>query len=109
MDILLYFVGPVIAVLIVNTIMSVIYKDVEKKDKGFALNYHKLTYRRRFIRALWGIPFVFIIYLVIYWLGDLMSIIGIIFLFLLLIDTCLQLCKMEKECAGSIKYVKQST
>lgn len=106
MDILLYFIGPVIAILIVNTIMSVIYKDVEKKDKGFAINYHKLTYRRRVIRALWGIPFVFIIYLVIYWLGDLTSkeytIIGVIFFFLLLIDISYNYVKWKKN----VKEVK---
>jgi hypothetical protein len=32
-NILLYSIGPMITVLIVITIMSVIYEDVEKKDK----------------------------------------------------------------------------
>jgi hypothetical protein len=65
-NILLYFIGPLIAVLIVSTISSVIYKDVEKKDKGFVLNFHRLTYRRRLIRGLWGIPLVSLIYLALY-------------------------------------------
>lgn len=90
MNILLYIIGPLIVVLIVSTISSVIYKDVEKKDKGFVLNYHKLTYRRRLIRCLWEIPLVSIIYLALYWFSDLTSneykILGFIFLFLVLLD-----------------------
>ena len=70
--------------------MSVIYKDVEKKDKGFVLVYHKLSYRRRFIRSLWGIPLISLLYLAIYWLGGLTSneykVMGIVFLLLVLLD-----------------------
>ncbi|ALX49491.1 hypothetical protein AOX59_13485 [Lentibacillus amyloliquefaciens] len=90
MNILLYLIGPLIAVFVVSTVMSVIYKNEEKKDKGFVLNYHKLTYRRRLIRAVWGVPIVSLIYLALYWFSDLTSneykIIGIIFLFLVLLD-----------------------
>jgi len=32
----------------------------EKVDKGFCLIYWKLSYRRKFIRTLWGTPFVVI-------------------------------------------------
>ncbi|MEK4628725.1 hypothetical protein MKZ17_11010 [Solibacillus sp. FSL R7-0682] len=70
--------------------MSVIYKNAEKKDKGFVIVYHKLSYRRRFIRTLWLIPFVSLLYLTMYWIGDLTSneniTIGVILLFLLLLD-----------------------
>ncbi len=90
MNILLYFIGPLITVLIISTISSVIYKDVEKKDKGFVLNFHRLTYRRRLIRGLWEIPLVSLIYLALYWFSDLTSneykIIGVIFLFMILLD-----------------------
>ncbi len=90
MNILLHLIGPLIAVLIVSTIMSVLYKDVEKKDKGFVINYHKLTYRRRFIRALWGIPLVSLLYLATFRFVDLTSneykVIGIIFILLVLLD-----------------------
>ena len=90
MNTLLYFIGPLIAVLIVSTISSAIYKDVEKKDKGFVLNFHRLTYRRRLIRGLWGIPLVSLIYLALYRFSDLTSneygIIGIIYLFMILLD-----------------------
>lgn len=32
------------------------HKAEEKKDKGFALPYWKLSYRRRFFRTLWFVP-----------------------------------------------------
>ena len=35
----------------------------EKIDKGFQLNYWKLTYRRKLIRTLWMAPFVFLVLL----------------------------------------------
>ncbi|WP_416150045.1 hypothetical protein ACM26V_03330 [Salipaludibacillus sp. HK11] len=101
MNVLLYFIGPLIAVLIVNTIMSVLYKDVEKKDSGFVLNYHKLTYRRRLIRSLWGVPILSLLFLYIYWVGDLTSkeyiIIGIIFFLLILLDIAYDYVKWKKN------------
>lgn len=35
----------------------------EKIDKGFELIYWKLTYRRKLIRTLWMVPFVFLMLL----------------------------------------------
>lgn len=100
-NILLYFIGPMIVVLIVHPIMSAIYKDVEKKDKGFVLSSYKLTYRRRLIRSLWGIPFIPLLYLAIYWIGDLTSkelkIIGTIFLLLILLDIVYNYIKWKKD------------
>lgn len=40
-----------------------ISKKKEKVDKGFVLNYHRLSYRRWYIRNLWGLPFIIIVYL----------------------------------------------
>jgi len=98
---LMYFIGPLIAVLIVSTISSAIYKDVEKKDKGFVLNFHRLTYRRRLIRGLWGIPLVSLIYLALYWFSDLTSneykMIGIIFLFMVLLDVAYNYAKWKNN------------
>lgn len=71
-------------------IMRQLYKDADKKDKGFVLIYYKLTYRRRMIRTLWSIPFIILLYLALYWLSDLNSneykIIGGLFLLLVLFD-----------------------
>ncbi len=69
----MYIIIPVIAAIIVGIIMSRIFRDEEKKDKGFVLLYHKLTYRRRVLRTLWNIPIILLLYLVIYWIGDLNS------------------------------------
>lgn len=101
MDIFLYFIGPVIGVLVVTIVMSKVYKDTEKKDKGFVMNYYKLSYRRRFIRALWGIPMIFIVYIIMYRFSDLTAneyiIIGVIFLLLISWDIVSTYTKWKKN------------
>lgn len=101
MDILLAYIVPVIAVLAFSLIMSRIYKDKEKKDKGFVLNFYNLTYRRRFIRALWGIPLIIFLYIAMYWFSELTSkeyiVIGIIFLILISWDITYNYVKWKKN------------
>ncbi|QDP39388.1 hypothetical protein [Radiobacillus deserti] len=58
-----YLSFPIIASLIVVVIMSFVYKDKEKKDKGFVLSYYRLTYRRKMIRTLWTVPFIIFLYI----------------------------------------------
>ena len=41
----------------------------EKVDKGFELVYYNLSYRRRFIRTLWMIPWSILALFWMYWLG----------------------------------------
>lgn len=36
---------------IIVVIFSIVFKGKEKKDKGFAYNYFRLSYRRKFIRT----------------------------------------------------------
>ena len=100
MNILIHFIGPLIAVIIVGAIMSRIFRDEGKKDKGFAFFYHKLTYRRRVIRALWSIPIVLLLYLVLFWFSDLTSneyiAIGIIFLLIVVIEITYNYVKWSK-------------
>lgn len=101
MDILLSFIVPILVVLAVSLIMSRVYKDTEKKNKGFVLNFYKLTYRRRFIRALWGIPLIILLYIAMYWFSDLTSkeyiIIGTIFLLLISWDITYNYVKWKKN------------
>lgn len=104
MSILSFIITLVVAVLIVNTILSLVYKNKEKKDQGFVLTYHRLTYRRRFIRALWGVPIVALLYVVLYLLSDLTSteytFIGVIFVASVLLDIGYNYAKwknLEKE------------
>lgn len=101
MDVLQIFIGPVIVILIVHVIMSIVYRDVEKKDKGFVFNGYKLSDRRRFIRSLWAIPFILVLYIAIYWYGDLTTneyiAIGIIFILLALLDIATSYVKWKKN------------
>ncbi|MFD1032874.1 hypothetical protein [Metaplanococcus flavidus] len=101
MDIIQFFIGPVIVILIVHVIMSVVYKDAEKKDKGFVFNGYKLSDRRRFIRSLWVIPFILVLYIAIYWYGDLTTneymVIGIIFILLALLESAISYVKWKKN------------
>ncbi|NIK12627.1 hypothetical protein [Alkalibacillus almallahensis] len=84
------FITIVSVPLIVSLVMSHMYKDVDKQDKGFVFIYHKLTYRRRFIRNLWMLPFACILLLLLYWSTNLASkvylIIGIVFFCAVIID-----------------------
>ncbi|SCJ02841.1 Uncharacterised protein [uncultured Clostridium sp.] len=41
-----------------------------KVDKGFQLNYWKLSYRRRFVRNLWLLPSFIVLTVFIFWNGD---------------------------------------
>ncbi|SDM31201.1 hypothetical protein SAMN05216244_2311 [Sediminibacillus halophilus] len=91
MNHLAYYIGLVIIILVINAIIfTTVYKNTEKIDKGFVLIYHKLTYRRKLIRILWGIPIVFLLFLTIYWLGIISSneyvILGILFILVASID-----------------------
>lgn len=38
-------------------------------DRGFELRYYKLSYRRKFIRTLWCIPWSIIALVGLYWMG----------------------------------------
>ena len=41
----------------------------EKVDKGLEFRYYKLSYRRRFIRTLWLIPWMLLVLFLMHWLG----------------------------------------
>lgn len=41
----------------------------KKVDKGFELNYYNLSYRRRFIRTLWMIPWMILALCLLDWIG----------------------------------------
>ena len=41
-----------------------------KVDKGFELIYYNLSYRRRFIRTLWLIPWMILVLCWLHWLED---------------------------------------
>lgn len=61
---------PIIAALIVTVILSLIFKGIPKVDKGFAFNYYKLSYRRKFIRSLLMLPISIVVIIVVYLITD---------------------------------------
>ena len=69
----LNYLGVVIAV--VSAMRRKFIGKVEKEDKGyvdkgFELNYYKLSYRRRFIRTLWLILWINLILILLHFLGE---------------------------------------
>lgn len=50
----------------ISFILSKVNKNKEKIDKGLVFAYYKLTYRRKWIRTLWSIPFLILCLMVIY-------------------------------------------
>ncbi len=53
-------------VLILYSILSIVFKNKEKKDKGAVFFYYKLSYRRKIMRTLWTFPVVVISLVVIF-------------------------------------------
>ncbi|WP_164216930.1 hypothetical protein [Virgibacillus sp. YIM 98842] len=47
-------------------ILSFIYRGKEKTDKGFAVMYHKLSYRRKLIRGIWMTPIGFAVLFLVF-------------------------------------------
>ena len=63
----LFYSGIVITALsALNFLEKVEKEDKGYVDKGFELRYHKLSYRRRFIRTLWLIPWMILILILVY-------------------------------------------
>lgn len=56
-DYFILFVITLVSILF-NFILSKLYKDKEKVDKGFVFGYHELTHRRKMVRTLWTAPFL---------------------------------------------------
>lgn len=87
-------------VLVVSSILSIIFKNKEKKDKGAEFFYYKLSYRRKIIRTIWTFPVVVILLVAIYKFAGLNSnenlIISISFLILFLIQLVYNYIKWNK-------------
>lgn len=65
MEILPMLIIVIIVSLIASSILSTLAKGKEKKDKGLAFGYHRLTHRRRLIRTLWLLP---VTILLLFWI-----------------------------------------
>lgn len=56
MGILSALILVVIVSIIASVILTAMNKGEEKKDKGFAFSYQRLSHRRRLIRTFWMLP-----------------------------------------------------
>ncbi len=45
-------------------LLSLLYKNKEKRDNGFVFAYYRLSYRRRMIRTIWSFPAVLLFLIV---------------------------------------------
>jgi len=61
---------PIITAFIVTIILSFIFKGSPKVDEGFAVNYYKLSYRRKFIRSIIMLPLSIVVIGVVYLITD---------------------------------------
>lgn len=68
---------PIVVGLVTSIVLAIVFKNRSKVDRGFAVNYFKLSYRRKLIRTLWMLPFsllaLFFIYYISVW-GELATI-----------------------------------
>ncbi|WP_042358472.1 hypothetical protein [Geomicrobium sp. JCM 19055] len=77
--------------LLVMYAVSYAYKNEEKVDQGFTLNYHRLSYRRKFIRTFWMTPFIIFTIFFIFMLSTWGVAIDILIISMLIISHVFQL------------------
>lgn len=58
---LIFLLISIIVSLIISLLLEKLLKNREKIDEGFAFCFWKLSYRRKFIRTLWMLPFLIIV------------------------------------------------
>lgn len=59
-------VFPVIIAVIITSIFSILFMRKNKIDKGFAINYYKLSYRRKMIRTLTSFPLLLVAFILLF-------------------------------------------
>lgn len=60
---MLDIVMPIIIAGIIVIVLSVVFRNKKKTDKGFQFNYFALSYRRKMIRTMLNIPIIVIMLL----------------------------------------------
>ncbi|MFD1361566.1 ATPase [Lentibacillus salinarum] len=85
------FVLPVLITLFVVIILSIIFKGKDKVDRGFKINYFKLSYRRKMIRTIIFIPINILLLIFIYAYTDWSMLVNVFLGLLLLIAILVQL------------------
>ncbi|MFF5994975.1 hypothetical protein AAGS61_09485 [Lysinibacillus sp. KU-BSD001] len=64
------FIFMLVIGILIGWLISYLYRDREKVDKGFTLMYVKLSYRRKMIRILWMFPVVVFLLIIIFKYGE---------------------------------------
>ena len=59
--VLILTIISIIVSLIISLLLEKILKNGEKIDEGFTFCFWKLSYRRKFIRTLWTLPFLIMV------------------------------------------------
>jgi len=85
------FVIPVLISLFVVIILSTIFKGKDKVDRGFKINYFKLSYRRKMIRTIIFIPLDILLLIIIYAYTDWSMVVKVLLGLLLLLAVLVQL------------------
>jgi len=81
-----YYIISLVIGLLVSAPFSIIFRGKGKVDKGFKVNYYQLSYRRKMIRTLLGLPILILAFFVFYFYIELRMSTDIffgVFLFLL--------------------------
>ncbi|MGD6965569.1 ATPase [Rossellomorea vietnamensis] len=87
----LEFILPVLIVTVfVGVLLPILFRNKEKVDKGRALVYYKLSYRRKMIRTLTTIPLLIIIILAASYLADLDTVEILLFSSVFVVMTIIQ-------------------
>ncbi|WP_100407828.1 hypothetical protein [Bacillus solitudinis] len=95
---------PFVACVIFAFIFSKIYKATDKLDKGFEVNYFKLTHRRKMVRTLTSAPIILIALIIIHYYSNWSLAVYVTFILFVLLALCIQLVynyKMWKKDEGS--------
>ncbi|RYG70851.1 ATPase [Lentibacillus lipolyticus] len=85
------FAIPVLITLFVVVILSIIFKGKDKVDRGFKINYFKLSYRRKMIRTIIFTPINILLLVFIYAYTDWSMVVNVLVGLLLIIAGLVQL------------------
>lgn len=80
-----------IIALFISIILSIIFKGADKVDKGFKINYFKLSYRRKMIRTITSLPIMILALIVIYYYTEWSMLANVLFGLIFLITFLVQL------------------
>lgn len=78
------FIIPGLISAIVIAVLSIRYKNKDKQDKGFKLNYFALSYRRKLVRTVTLTPVVIFSALILYYSSAFTTMAKMVFILVLL-------------------------